>query len=77
MRVERVLERQLVQAELGLELAQVALARGLDANPDEVAGARGPVPAVFDRDIRYLAAGAVGRRADHLAHRASIRGFPG
>jgi hypothetical protein len=68
VRVERILKRELVQAELGLELAQVALARGLDADSDEVAGACGPFAAVVDRNVRYLAAGAIGRRADHSTH---------
>jgi hypothetical protein len=72
VRVEGVLDRQLVQAELSLELAQVLLAGCFDADPDEMAGARRPLAALLDPDIRDLAASAVGRRSHHPAHGSSL-----
>jgi hypothetical protein len=67
--LERVLEGELVQAELGLELAQVGLAGRLDADPDEVAGLGRPGAALRHGDVGHPAAGAVGGGGDHPAHR--------
>ena len=66
--VARVLDRELVELELPLELAQLVLVGLVDADPDEMAGPRRPGAALFDCDVRDLAPGAVGSRSNHLAH---------
>ena len=72
VRVQGVLDRQLVQAELGLKLAEILFIGGFNADPDEVIGSCRPLAALADRDLGYLAAVAVGSRSDYPAHRASL-----
>jgi len=77
VRVQRVLDRQLVQPDLRLQHAQVLLGRLLEADPDEIALLVRPGGALPELDLADPAAVAVGVGGDHPAQWASLVVFAG
>ena len=73
MGVQRVLDRQRVQLELGLDLPQLRLVWLVKADPDEVAGLLRPTAPLPDRDVHDALATVIGGRRDQLAHCTSPR----
>ena len=67
MGVQRVLDRQRMQLELGLDLPQLGLRPAVKAHPHEVAGLLRPTAPLLDRDVGDALSTAVGRRRDQLA----------
>ena len=64
MRAERVLDREVVQAELALHLAEERLARLVQADPDELIGLLERSASVLEREVGDTAPARVRRAID-------------
>ena len=70
---EGILDGKLMQAELGLELSQENEARLVEADPDHVSWAPGPLPGIFHGDLGHTATAEIGCCGDNAWVRRRLR----
>ena len=72
MRLERVLDRELMQRELVADALQQRLRRLVESDPDDMAFALGPLAGLVDLDIGDLAAAMIDSRCDNAGFRGAL-----